>query len=41
MYNIDFKVSGHIVSISIDSSDTVQTLTIKMKQLSPFKKYNG
>ena len=40
MYNIDFKISGQIVSIYINHNDTIATLTSRMKELAPFRKYS-
>ncbi len=39
MYNIDFRVSGQIVSIPVCLNDTLNTLISRMKGLEPFRKY--
>ena len=40
MYNIDFKVSGDIVSIHVTPTDTIATLIDQMKKLTHFKKFS-
>ncbi len=40
MYNIDFKVSGQLVSIQVTASDSLGTLIDQMKDLGPFHKYS-
>ena len=40
MYNIDFKVSGDIVSIHVTPSDTLGTLIDQMKKINHFKKFS-
>jgi hypothetical protein len=40
MYNIDFKVSGDIVSIHVIPSDTLGTLIDQMKKINHFKKFS-
>ena len=40
MYNIDFKVAGKIVSISVGQNDSLTSLIGKMREFDMFKKYS-
>lgn len=39
IYNIDFRVSGQVVSIPVAQNDTLSTLSAKMKAMQQFVKY--